>query len=61
MNEVSGLNILTDYDCKTLTDDVVKYDPDYDLCAGRKEVIKINSEPVFKVRQGQVLYRKFIA
>jgi hypothetical protein len=32
-----------------LTDNIVKFDPEFDICAGRKEVIRIHAEPVFKV------------
>ena len=49
MNEVSGLNILTNEECRALTDSIIKFEPDFDLCAARKEIIKINTEPIFKV------------
>jgi len=50
LNEVSGLSLLSDSDCEALTDDVINYDPDFDLCAGRKEIIRLHTEPVFKVQ-----------
>ena len=49
LNEVSGLSVLSDSDCEALTDDVINYDPDFDLCAGRKEIVRLHTEPVFKV------------
>ena len=49
LNEISGLNILTDEECRALTDSIIKFEPEFDLCAGRKEIIKIHAEPVFKV------------
>ncbi len=46
---MSGLSLLSDSDCESLTDDVINYDPDFDLCAGRKEIVRLHTEPVFKV------------
>ena len=50
MTEVSGLSILSDSDCQALTDEVINYDPDFDLCAGRKEIVQLHTEPIFKVQ-----------
>jgi hypothetical protein len=33
-----------------LTDEVINYLPEYDFCAGRKEIIQLHTEPFFKVR-----------
>jgi hypothetical protein len=46
---VSGITILSDTDCQALTDEVVNYDPDFDLCAGRKEIVALHTQPIFKV------------
>jgi len=55
MNEVAGITILSDSDCRALAHEVTNYDSEYDLCAGRKEISELHTEPVFKVFIQQAL------